>query len=207
LVKLSKQESARLGGLKTAIYWKAKKQENIKKYLLAPKICIKESCSNVIPYEKRFENKYCGSSCSATCSNLKRTKSKIGKSCLCGCENLIFKRNQKFYSIKCHQKFQFDKFIIKWKNGQDDGVRYNGKTTSNFIKRYLREKLGNKCQRCEWSEINPITGIVPVQLEHIDGHSENNKENNLTLLCPSCHSLTPTFGNLNKGNGRTARYL
>jgi hypothetical protein len=25
-------------------------------------------------------------------------------------------------------------------------------------------------------------------------------------LCPNCHSLTPTYGFLNKGNGRKKRY-
>lgn len=29
--------------------------------------------------------------------------------------------------------------------------------------------------------------------------------NNLILLCPNCHSLTPTYKALNKGNGRHNR--
>ena len=29
-----------------------------------------------------------------------------------------------------------------------------------------------------------------------------NKEENLTLLCPNCHSLTPTYRGANKGNGK-----
>jgi predicted HNH restriction endonuclease len=27
-----------------------------------------------------------------------------------------------------------------------------------------------------------------LQLHHIDGNRENNKEENLTLLCPNCHT-------------------
>ena len=42
-------------------------------------------------------------------------------------------------------------------------------------------------------------------MEHIDGNSENNNIENLELLCPNCHSLTPTFGALNKGKGRKNR--
>jgi hypothetical protein len=42
-------------------------------------------------------------------------------------------------------------------------------------------------------------------LEHKDGNSENHNLNNLELLCPNHHSLTPTYGALNKGNGRTKR--
>ena len=37
-------------------------------------------------------------------------------------------------------------------------------------------------------------------LPHIDG---NNEESNLQLLCPNCHSLTPTFGALNKKRNET----
>jgi 5-methylcytosine-specific restriction endonuclease McrA len=61
--------------------------------------------------------------------------------------------------------------------------------------------------RCGWDEIHPITNKVPIQLDHIDGNSENNSLQNLRLLCPNCHSLTPTFGILNKGNGREWRRL
>jgi 5-methylcytosine-specific restriction endonuclease McrA len=60
---------------------------------------------------------------------------------------------------------------------------------------------------CGWCEINPITNKVPIQLEHIDGNSENNSLDNLKILCPNCHSLTPTFGALNKGNGRELRRI
>lgn len=42
---------------------------------------------------------------------------------------------------------------------------------------------------------------MPLEVEHIDGDSTNNKEYNLTLLCPNCHSLTKTYRGLNKGNG------
>jgi hypothetical protein len=59
--------------------------------------------------------------------------------------------------------------------------------------------------RCGWSRRHPTTGKVPVEVEHIDGNWENNRLTNLTLLCPSCHSLTPTFRALNRGRGRNYR--
>ena len=51
-------------------------------------------------------------------------------------------------------------------------------------------------------------GSIPTigSQSYIDGHSENNSLPNLKLLCPNCHSLTPTYGFLNKGNGRKKRY-
>jgi 5-methylcytosine-specific restriction endonuclease McrA len=73
------------------------------------------------------------------------------------------------------------------------------------MKKYLIEKYGEKCMECGWDEKHPITGNVPIELEHIDGNSKNNELKNLKLLCPNCHSLTPTYKALNKGNGRHNR--
>ena len=68
------------------------------------------------------------------------------------------------------------------------------------------EKYDNKCCRCGWSETNPTSGKIPLQIHHIDGDYKNNSEDNLELLCPNCHALTPTFGALNRGNGRDGRH-
>ena len=47
---------------------------------------------------------------------------------------------------------------------------------------------------------------VILNIDHVDGCRENCREENLQLLCPNCHSLTLTFGSLNRGNGRATRY-
>lgn len=47
--------------------------------------------------------------------------------------------------------------------------------------------------------MNPYTGTIPLEVEHIDGDAENNSEDNLTLLCPNCHSLTKTYRGANRG--------
>jgi ssDNA-binding Zn-finger/Zn-ribbon topoisomerase 1 len=72
------------------------------------------------------------------------------------------------------------------------------------------EKFGERCTICGWSKKNLATGKVPLEIDHIDGNSDNNTEANLRLICPNCHSLSPNFRNLNKGKGRswrTAKYL
>lgn len=38
------------------------------------------------------------------------------------------------------------------------------------------------------------------------GNYLNNSEDNLDLICPNCHSLTPTYRALNIGNGRKDRH-
>ncbi len=78
----------------------------------------------------------------------------------------------------------------------------SGRASAYQCKHYLIEKYGNKCEKCGWAKVNPVTGKVPIELEHIDGDHTNNNLRNLDLLCPNCHSLTPTYKALNKGNGR-----
>jgi hypothetical protein len=82
-----------------------------------------------------------------------------------------------------------------WK---DAGI-YPGKT---LIKRYLSEQKSGcwKCGITDWMN-NPIV----LELEHIDGNAYNNSESNLSLLCPNCHSQTPTYKAKNRGNGRVER--
>ena len=63
------------------------------------------------------------------------------------------------------------------------------------------EKHDFKCEKCGWNEINEYSGLVPLEIHHIDGDFKNNREENLQVLCPNCHSLTPNYKSLNK-NGR-----
>jgi hypothetical protein len=51
--------------------------------------------------------------------------------------------------------------------------------------------LENKCAECgitDWQG-KPLA----IELDHIDGDSTNHKLENLRMLCPNCHSQTPTF--------------
>lgn len=110
----------------------------------------------------------------------------------------------KFCSNKCQLNHRHLVNISIWKNNNRD-AKFTTKNISGYIKRYLREKYDNKCSKCGWSEKNPVTEKVPLEVDHVDGNSENNVEENLRLLCPNCHSLTPYFRNLNKGKGRKWR--
>jgi len=74
-----------------------------------------------------------------------------------------------------------------------------------MIRRYLIQIRGECCETCGWNERHPITGNVPITVHHMDGDSDNNRPENLRLLCPNHHSLTSTYGNLNRGNGKRKR--
>lgn len=66
-------------------------------------------------------------------------------------------------------------------------------------------KYNKKCAKCGWGKINTATGSTTLEIDHINGDSNNNRERNLILLCPNCHFLTSNYKNLNKGYGRLWR--
>jgi 5-methylcytosine-specific restriction endonuclease McrA len=96
--------------------------------------------------------------------------------------------------------------VIRWKGGKVNGnIGITTQNISGHLKRYLMEKFERKCSMCAWNRKHPITGVTPLEIDHIDGNAENNAETNLRLLCPNCHALTPFYKNMNKGKGRAWR--
>jgi hypothetical protein len=65
---------------------------------------------------------------------------------------------------------------------------------SGLLKKILLEHnmLENKCSKCgqipEWNGES-----LTLQLDHINGISTDNRIENLRILCPNCHTQTPTF--------------
>ena len=123
------------------------------------------------------------------------------------CNKEIKSRN-KYCSVKCQKEYEYKEYIIKWKNGEIDGMRGDYQI-SMHLKTYLLKKYDNKCARCGWGEVNKYTGNIPLEIEHIDGNYKNNNEDNLIVLCPNCHSLTSTYkgANINKGRKSRSKYI
>jgi hypothetical protein len=65
-------------------------------------------------------------------------------------------------------------------------------------KRLFFAKLKPKhCEECGWHEMSD-DGRLPLELDHINGDSKDNRLENLRVLCPNCHSLKPTHRGRNK---------
>lgn len=46
---------------------------------------------------------------------------------------------------------------------------------------------------------------IPLELDHVDGDRENNLLDNLRLICPNCHAMTPTYRGKNMALRRRAK--
>lgn len=79
--------------------------------------------------------------------------------------------------------------IIKNNNGK------KLKDTKVLIGLLIKEKtLEYKCYGDGCNITNTWNGkAICLQLEHINGNCKDHNRNNLTLLCPNCHSQTDTF--------------
>ncbi|MGI0058755.1 MAG: HNH endonuclease [Nitrosotalea sp.] len=79
-------------------------------------------------------------------------------------------------------------------------VLVNGRscTTSSLKERLVKEGLLiNQCCFCGISDW--LDQPLSLHLDHIDGSNTNNLITNLRLLCPNCHSQTPTYCGRNRG--------
>jgi hypothetical protein len=137
--------------------------------------------------------------CSIKCLHVPQKKS--GNDCLRSSDSAAQIRTNPYCSIACAHRHVYrceaEAFLMQ-------GGAY-GYVTGHFLRKMLKDYYGERCLRCGWARRHPLTGKVPVEVEHIDGDWQNNRLTNLTLLCPNCHALTPTFRGLNRGRGREYR--
>jgi len=182
---MSRAQAGKLGSLKLI--------ENLhNRYKKNPTFC--QGCETELPYKQR-KNKYCSRKCSRhhSGSGRKTPNLPICKNCKAEYSS---KNKQKFCSQQCHQD--------NLRKGRYEIIRAGGVVSAKVMRGYLIEMHGSLCldKNCVWDFQKRPIGI---ELEHIDGNSENTTLENCTLLCPNCHSQTPTYKSKNNGNGRHSR--
>lgn len=57
------------------------------------------------------------------------------------------------------------------------------------------------CTQCGFNKRRPDNDRHILELDHIDGNNQNWTRENLRILCPNCHAMTPFFRN----HGRTKK--
>ena len=137
-------------------------------------------------------NKFCSQSHAATYNNKKR---KTNKCLFCG---EFIQKGFKYCNHDHQRKYQYENDT---KPRIEEGLIVDRKV----LKKYLKHEVGEICSECginEWHGEN-----LPLEIDHIDGDAGNNLPQNLRLICPNCHSITPTWKGRNKGNGRKSRGL
>lgn len=130
---------------------------------------------------------------------------KIYKHCL-NCGRELIKNQKKYCSKECNSEHKYLTYIERWKNGLEKGLHGdNGENVNVKIRKYMFLKYNDSCQECGWSVVNKHTNKIPLTVHHKDGDYKNNKEYNLELLCPNCHSLTDNYGSRNKKSRKNGR--
>lgn len=124
----------------------------------------------------------------------------------CG-KSIVYKNNGHhniYCNTTCQKDMEYKQYIIKWLNKEVSGNTRSA--ISDNVRKWLFEKSAYKCEKCGWDKINESTHKCPLTVHHKDGNNKNTVPENIEALCPNCHSLTSTYGGLNKGHGRRNRY-
>jgi len=172
-----------------------------KLYYINPRLC--SWCNLPLAYLKRNNSGFCSRACSAQASNTKRAETRrswnYSVNCLsCGSKISDTYTNRKYCDQKCQKDFGFEQRFRDWyESGKSFGNR--------VIRDFLSTISGYSCAHCGISEWNG--SAITLEVEHIDGNSEDSSPENVCLLCPNCHSQTPTYKGRNVGNGRHKRRL
>ncbi len=163
---------------------------------------IEKSCQlcdgSFIVTSKDTRKIYCSRSCSAKANNLGKARHGQAWGKCQGCEEKASPSGSGYCSIACRQNHEIHRWIV----GELDGsCKY---TYASYVKRYLENRSQLICEMDGCTESRKRqNGSHILQVDHIDGDWQNNRPENLRLICPSCHCLTDNWGAANMGNGRT----
>lgn len=155
-----------------------------------------EECSSEFETTDR-RKRFCNRSCSAKFNNKGVTRHGVpSSSCLrCGVKTVPYRNKSGYCSTSCRQEHE----IEQWLAGNLSGCwKYS---YAAYVRRWLERKTNTSCEACGFNTLR-TDGTNILQVDHIDGNWENNRPENVRLLCPNCHAMTDNWGAKNMGNGR-----
>lgn len=133
--------------------------------------------------------KFCSKSCSASFNNRGVRRHGNPKTACLQCGKITKNSTSKFCSNQC--RADFDWLIM------EQQIKTDQSSTWRSIRKYLLS-ISNKCQICNTSTWNNLP--ITLECDHIDGDKSNNRLSNARLICPNCHSQTPTYKAKNISN-------
>ena len=151
------------------------------------KICPK--CNTA--HEK--DGTYCCRSCANSRTFTTESKEKKRKSNLEFYSKLSSEERKDFYQEKT-LKYDFDAHqkTVQAANLKNSRSRPYEEMCHGALRKRLLHERNYTCEECGIG--NEHNGKpLSLELEHVDGNSLNNRIENLKILCPNCHSQTPTF--------------
>jgi hypothetical protein len=190
---MSKAEAGRLGAMASKASANRARYERILAYDSNPKRC--PQCGVPHLYERR-QRVCCSHSCAAKYRGVGGDNGKRSRfECRNCAASLSMTENRHYCSMACKATF-FEAETIR--------LMASGHCADDRAKAFLIKKHGQVCMdpECAW---NHVKRPLRVELDHRDGNSRDNRLENVRLLCPNCHSLTPTYKSKNRGNGRPLR--
>ena len=114
----------------------------------------------------------------------------------------IGKSNGLYCSLPCFHESIRVKTNDKIKSGDLNGINIS------TIKKYILETRGPFCEALGCTVGNVWNGLpIVLQLDHVDGNSDNNVLSNLRLLCPNCHTQTHTWGYRSSKSSKRQNYM
>ena len=138
-----------------------------------------------IKCEKEHDGSFgSGKYCSKSCANSRVRTDEVKKKISEGVLKSEWWLNCDYTFNSNPEKIEKTKDTWKSKRNWDDAHIQS-------IKKWVKEEKNNTCESCGLNQWNDKPLVMEV--DHIDGDVNNNNINNLRVLCPNCHSQTPTW--------------
>lgn len=148
--------------------------------MVSSKLCESLKCSN-LKNPEYGTGRFCSQTCARSFATMK-SRNEINAKVSKKLKGRIVHNKARYVLIgETIRKNHLHKIMIS----DFDSLGRNGKRARILIEQE---------NKCLWCELDTWNGIpIVLELDHEDGDRSNELRENLRLLCPNCHSQTPTW--------------